>query len=832
MRFNTAFETCHAAGREQSRSAVRSGSIVAVRFPRLAIRLSLALLVAVRAGFPLPAGPVPGQSANSAADASPTVADMLGVNIHFTDPMPGELPMLAASGVRWVRMDLAWSATERVRGQYDFSAYDHLVAALEASHLKALFILDYANPLYDQNLSPSSDEGREAFASWAAAAVRHFTGHGLLWEIYNEPNAFWTPRPDTGAYIKLALATSEAIAIAAPEEKVVGPASAVIDPAFLEACFRAGLLNYWSAVTIHPYRHTDPETAAEELREVRLLIRKYSPPGKKIRVMAGEWGYSSVAPGMDEQKQGVMLAREWLLDLANNVPLSIWYDWRDGNEPHSTEAHFGLVGPLASSAAAAPNTPFRPKPAYLAARTLTQTLGDFQFSKRLALNSADDYALLFTKGDSMRLAVWTAASPHDAVLPASTGDFTVTGITGERLPSVHADRHGLQLTLTNAPQYLEPQPSNDLLLVAAAWQRLPLEIEVRAPGVLPLHLSLRNPLGKPERFELRAAGAPFETEGSVKAKAGEEANLVIRVAALERSVKAARLGVELEAGKVGTVGQETAIVASNPLRVTLLPATAHYLPVSIANPSRDPVRGALRVIGSGLQFNSRETPLRIAAGTAAATIKLPLASPPRTDYRAGIEILDEDGNRIYFLREGAFRLVGDFAGSPSSPAASSYSLLAEGGAKPGSLEWSAPPGGAPQPGLSALRIDYDLTGTGAGLRLVGKDQSGIPGQPTALGLWLYGDGSGVLPYLRFVDSSGQVFQEGGGPLDWKGWRYVLVFMDAPRGQHSGGANDGIIHYPIQWDSLFMIRNPAAQQVSGTLYLGGMVLTYGPAADSR
>jgi len=37
---------------------------------------------------------------------------------------------------------------------------------------------------------------------------------------------------------------------------------------------------------------------------------------------------------------------------------------------------------------------------------------------------------------------------------------------------------------------------------------------------------------------------------------------------------------------------------------------------------------------------------------------------------------------------------------------------------------------------------------------------------------------------------------------------------------------------IQWDSLFMIRNPAAQQVSGTLYLSGMALIYGPAADSR
>ena len=132
----------------------------------------------------------------------------LGVNIHFTDPPPGEVPMLAAAGVRWVRMDFKWSVTEPTRGQYDFSVYDRLVTALEANHLRALFILDYANPLYDRNLSPASEEARQAFASWAAAAVTHFRSHGFLWEIYNEPNAFWQPHPDTDAYIKLALATS------------------------------------------------------------------------------------------------------------------------------------------------------------------------------------------------------------------------------------------------------------------------------------------------------------------------------------------------------------------------------------------------------------------------------------------------------------------------------------------------------------------------------------------------------------------------------------------------------------------------------------------------
>ena len=35
------------------------------------------------------------------------VPEGLGVNIHFTDPRPGEMEMLAAAGFRWVRMDFS-----------------------------------------------------------------------------------------------------------------------------------------------------------------------------------------------------------------------------------------------------------------------------------------------------------------------------------------------------------------------------------------------------------------------------------------------------------------------------------------------------------------------------------------------------------------------------------------------------------------------------------------------------------------------------------------------------------------------------------------------------
>lgn len=65
-----------------------------------------------------------------------------GVNIHFTDPKPGEIKLIAAAGFRWVRMDFKWDVTERERDRYDFAAYDILVKELDQFKIRALFILD------------------------------------------------------------------------------------------------------------------------------------------------------------------------------------------------------------------------------------------------------------------------------------------------------------------------------------------------------------------------------------------------------------------------------------------------------------------------------------------------------------------------------------------------------------------------------------------------------------------------------------------------------------------------------------------------------------------
>ena len=400
------------------------------------VRLHTIALVFWLVSLPLP----PCAAERAITDGIGPLPDGLGVNIHFTDPRPGELEELAAAGFTWVRMDFAWGGIEREAGKYDFAPYDRLMRALDQHHIRAIFILDYSNRLYDQDLSPHSDDGRVAFARWAAASAMHFKGRVIVWEMYNEPNIqFWRPKPNVSDYAKLALAVGKAIREVAPDELYIGPACSTMDFKFLEECFKAGCLEYWAAVSVHPYRQKNPETVAADYARLREIIHQYAPKGKQVPIVSGEWGYSSIWKKFDEQKQAAYLPRELLTNVASGVPISIWYDWHDDStNPTDPEAHFGTVHHEYNKGA---SPVYEPKPAYKAMKALTEALKGSTFSRRVDTGRDEDWVLLFAAPAGPRIAAWTTGSPHDASIPADPGKY--------RAVTIH---------LTDKPQYLLPHP--------------------------------------------------------------------------------------------------------------------------------------------------------------------------------------------------------------------------------------------------------------------------------------------------------------------------------------------------------------------------------------
>ncbi len=345
-----------------------------------------------------------------------TVPGGWGVNIHFTRTGEATGRQLRDSGFKWARKDLYWKEVEKRRGEFDFSRYDSLMSTLSQAGMRPMFILDYGNPLYEEG-PPRSSAARAAFLRYVEAVVERYKGQGVVWEMWNEPNLdhYWQPKVNVQEYISLAMAVGSTIRRIAPQEWYVGPATNHFDWSFLESCFEGGLLQYFDGVTVHPYRrHNAPETALAEWNRLRALIGKYKPAGRSVMMISGEWGYSELYPGVNENLQGIFAPRQYLANLMAGVPMSIWYDWEDG--PNNEKEHrFGVTRLRGAE-----------KLAFRQIKHLSSTLNGYAYKGRVPLASGSDYLLLFQRGATSRYALWTTGAEKQISLPLGPSSYTIS----------------------------------------------------------------------------------------------------------------------------------------------------------------------------------------------------------------------------------------------------------------------------------------------------------------------------------------------------------------------------------------------------------------------
>ena len=328
----------------------------------------------------------------------------LGVNIHFYEGNKKDQSMLKEAGVGIVRMDVSWIGIEKSKGQYDFSRHDKLINDLEELGIRLLFIIDYGNPLYDDGFAPHTKEGRNAYTQFCSALAERYSGKGIIWELWNEPNSdkFWTPTVDINNYMAFCQAVVPAIRNKDRNACIIAPATSAFDMKFMESCFEKGLLDLVDGVSVHPYRNPEssPESTFDEYYLLSLLIDQYKPEGKVIPMLSGEWGYNT--KDLSRKLQGKYLSRQWLANMSYNIPISIWYDWHDdGQDPKEGEHNFGTV-----------TWDYKEKPSYVAMKTLIEQFKGYQTIGRISLGSIDDYMLLLQKNDKIKLALWSSSNIH------------------------------------------------------------------------------------------------------------------------------------------------------------------------------------------------------------------------------------------------------------------------------------------------------------------------------------------------------------------------------------------------------------------------------------
>ena len=709
----------------------------------------------------------------------PVIPDGLGYNIHFTDAKPGEMEMIAESGATIIRMDFGWSGTEREKGIYNFSAFERLTDSLEKHKMKPLYILDYSNRHYDEGLSPYSDEGRKAFAKWAAAAAVHFKGRGILWEMYNEPNIrFWRPRPNPDDYIKLALEVGKALREAAPDELYIGPATSAIDMDFLEKCFKGGLLEYWDAVSVHPYRQTAPETVIEEYAKLRYLIDKYAPKNKHIPILSAEWGYSSAWGSYNDNRQGKMLPRQWMINLACDIPVSIWYDWHDdGTDPKEAEHHFGTV----NNAYFRDRTPvYDPKPSYLAAKTFTETFRGFRYNKRIINVTSGDigkhedvnsdvFIFLFSTSDhsAVKFAIWTTAREAKTItIPWIPGKYAAVSYLGEKLPDLIADEKGLALTVSDGPIYLTPEKSEGFWSTVSKAESLPLVVY--------------RDLTLPDRLYGKL---PHRSDGGA--------------------------------------AQLTMVICANPIKLGVPVLDGNNLVIPVENPSGEALPSQYIAITDieGLELSETIRTLKLDKGETVASILFPVKAKPTGKYKFGVKLSTQD---TFLFPPQTMRSLDDFSRYDTASLNTAWGIFPDGDRNVGSEQ------SIEMTENGHVKITYRFDDGWKFIRLSPKSdalRAINDGIPKELCVRLEGDGSGNLVRLRYIDSTGQTFQVHGGSMPEKKPYYFSFPLDGTNASHWGGQNDGEIVYPIRFDSLLIDGSRSATGPHSVTLLAPMVVIY-------
>ncbi len=236
-------------------------------------------------------------------------------------------------GARWIRLDVDWSRIEPTEGEYDWASTDRLVEAARDRGLGVLGLLayapDWARPPGSDPKHPPLDE--QEFASFAAAAARHYRNDIATWEIWNEPNSvlFWEPAPDPVAYARLLTATVAAVREVDGDATLLtgGLAPATDTPgeelsperflAELYAEIPTGLVD---GIAIHPYSFpADPSDASKDwnlfARLPAIAHQVADAEGRSVPIWLTEFG-APYEPD-DPQRQadivveGVVCADRW-----------------------------------------------------------------------------------------------------------------------------------------------------------------------------------------------------------------------------------------------------------------------------------------------------------------------------------------------------------------------------------------------------------------------------------------------------------------------------------------------------------------------------------------
>lgn len=281
----------------------------------------------------------------------------LGGPVSTRGYVPAEnVAQIKQLGLNAFRDDFPWSDFEVGGRRMGFTPrLGRLEAQVRSGVARPLLILAFGHHLVPNSSPPTTDEARQRFADYAAAAAQSVLPQHPVFELWNEWNlaakkdAAFSPEN----YLALAEAARPAVKRVAPNAPfLVGALGDDPGWTWTEKMLRTGILQYADGASIHLYNFCmgpSKRTSAEIIDRLtafhRLVGQASGNPDFPIYVTETGWTTATNKCGVSEQAQADNTAQLILwAATATRWLKGMWlYELKDsGKNPSELEDNFGL----------------------------------------------------------------------------------------------------------------------------------------------------------------------------------------------------------------------------------------------------------------------------------------------------------------------------------------------------------------------------------------------------------------------------------------------------------------------------------------------------------
>jgi hypothetical protein len=194
------------------------------------------------------------------------------INVLPREAYPESFSFMHKLGVRHVRWLPGWGRLEPEEGQYEWDESDQFMDLVRQHQMQAMFCLsyyggDWADAKTNGQLA-RTPEGRQMWVErFAVPTIRRYGDRVKLWQIWNEPDAFWNEDPEKAEGFAKAFATPAnyfdllkrthiaAHDLGIPGLRIMASLSSGDIPRSTRTLFDLGLGKHFDGMIIHTYGH-------------------------------------------------------------------------------------------------------------------------------------------------------------------------------------------------------------------------------------------------------------------------------------------------------------------------------------------------------------------------------------------------------------------------------------------------------------------------------------------------------------------------------------------------------------------------------------------------